>query len=101
MQGDGVVSVTVKLAVPIEAHGETLSELTMREPVGKDIRINGMPFRFHAEDGSIITDAAAVHRYIAALAAVPPSTVDRLAPSDWSAAMAAVLGFFGAAPATS
>lgn len=94
------MSVTVKLAVPIEAHGETLTELVLREPTGKDIRVNGMPFRFHAEDGSIITDAAAVHRYIAALAAVPPSTVDRLAPSDWSAAMAAVLGFFGAAPAS-
>lgn len=93
--------VTVRLAVPIEAHGETLTELVLREPTGKDIRISGMPFRFHAEDGTIVTDTASVHRYIASLAAVPPSTVDRLAPGDWSAAMAVVLGFFGAAAPTS
>jgi hypothetical protein len=95
------MSVTVTLAKPIEAHGETLSQLTMREPTGKDIRINGMPFRFHADDGTIVTDAASVHRYIAALAAVPPSAVDRLAPIDWASAMSAVLGFFGQAPTAS
>ena len=93
------MTVTVTLSKPIEAHGETLAELTLREPSGKDIRTFGMPYRIGAEDGSVIIDAAAMHRYIAGLAAVPPSTVDKMPPADWSAAMAAVMGFFGVAAA--
>ena len=89
------MTVTVNLAAPVEAHGETLTELTLREPTGKDIRSFGMPFRIGAEDGSIVIDSAAMHRYIAGLAGLPPSAVDRMTPTDWQAAMAAVLGFFG------
>ena len=62
--------VTVRLAVPIEAHGETLTELVLREPTGKDIRISGMPFRFHAEDGTIVAGRRRCIA-IASLAAVP------------------------------
>ena len=91
------MTVTVTLSKPIEAHGETLTELTLREPSGKDIRTFGMPYRVGAEDGSVIIDAAAMHRYIAGLAAVPPSAVDKMSPLDWTAVMAAVLGFFGLA----
>ncbi len=91
------MTVTVTLSRPIEAHGESLAELTLREPSGKDIRTFGMPYRIGAEDGSVIIDAAAMHRYIAGLAAVPPSAVDKMPPADWSAAMAAVMGFFGVA----
>lgn len=89
------MSVTVKLTAPIEAHGDTLSELTLRRPNGKDIRLTGMPFRMSSSDESIITDAAVVHRYIANLAGIPPSAVDKLSPVDFFAAMGAVLGFFG------
>jgi hypothetical protein len=91
----------VPLSKPIEAHGETLGALTLREPGGKDIRLNGVPYRIGAEDGSIIIDAAVVHRYIVALAGVPLSVVDRLPPADWSAAMSAVLDFFGVTPGPS
>lgn len=89
------MSAIVKLTTPIDAHGETLSELTLRKPNGKDIRINGMPFRMNSSDESIITDSAVVHRYIASLAGIPPSAVDRLSPPDWVSAMSTVLDFFG------
>lgn len=92
------MTATVTLATPIEAHGETLSELTLRTPNGKDIRVTGMPFRMSSSDESIITDAAVVHRYIANLAGIPPSAVDRLSPVDFFAAMGVVLGFFGVQP---
>lgn len=89
----------VPLSKPIEAHGESMTELTLREPGGKDIRTFGVPYRIGAEDGSVIIDAASVHRYIAGLAGLPPSAVDTMVPADWTAAMAAVLGFFGVAAA--
>ncbi|MBW6399982.1 phage tail assembly protein [Roseomonas sp. HJA6] len=95
------MTTTVPLTKPIEAHGETLSELTLREPTGKDIRLCGMPFRIGAEDGSIIIDTSAMAKMIGGLAGLPPSAIDKMPPSDWSAAMAAVLGFFGMAPAAS
>lgn len=91
------MTITVALTTPIEAHGDTLSALTLREPSGKDIRTNGMPFRMNADDNSIVIDAAVAHRYISSLSSVPPSTVDRLTPADWWAATSAVLGFFGMA----
>jgi hypothetical protein len=88
----------VPLSTPIEAHGETLTALTLRKPNGKDIRVTGMPFRMSSSDESIITDAAVVHRYIANLGGIPPSVVDRLSPVDFFTAMGVVLGFFGVAP---
>lgn len=91
------MTITVALSAPLEAHGETLSALILREPSGKDIRINGLPFRMNADDNSIVIDAAAAHRYISSLSSVPPSTVDQLTPADWWAATSAVLGFFGMA----
>lgn len=94
-----MMAVTVKLSAPIEAHGETLQELTLREPNGKDLRTIGMPYRIGAEDGSITVDAGVVARHISALAGVPLSAVDKMPAGDWGAALSAVLGFFGMAPA--
>lgn len=95
------MSLTLPLARPVEAHGETVAALTLREPTGKDLRQCGLPYRISMETGEATIDAPAMAKMIAALAAVPPSTVDRLSAEDWQAAMAAVLGFFGQAPATS
>ena len=85
----------VRLTTPIEAHGDMITELTLRKPNGKDIRVTGMPFRMGVSDESIITDAAVVHRYIANLGGIPPSAVDKLSPVDFCTAMEVVLGFFG------
>lgn len=88
--------VTLDLSVPVQAHGETVARLSFRAPTGRDIRAAGLPYRL-AADGEVLVDAAAMHRMIVALAAVPPSTVDAMAAADWQAAMAVVLGFFGSA----
>ena len=95
------MTVTVTLSTPIEAHGETLSALTLREPIGKDIRTLGMPYRISTEDGSIIVDTGVVARYVSGLGGIPLSAVDKMPPGDWAGGMSAVLGFFGMAPAAS
>ena len=95
MPGDNLMPVTLPLGTPIEAHGETLKELSFRDLTAKDIRTIGYPFII-TKDAETAPDAAAVARYIVALAAIPSSSVDRLSPMDFMAATGAVMGFFAA-----
>jgi hypothetical protein len=90
------VANTLSLTTPIKAHGEMVSELTFREPLGKDIRVLGFPFEGSGENGKGrgSVDAAGVSRYIVTLANVPLSSVDQLSAPDWTAAMGLVAGFF-------
>lgn len=86
----------ITLSRPIEAHGETLAELELREPTGEDIMECGMPFEF--VDGKKGTrrhiDTRSMGAYISALASIPPSSVAKLHPSDFIALSGAVVGFF-------
>lgn len=84
--------VTLPLTKPVQAHGEVVSTLGLREPTGKDLRIAGLPYKLGA-DGGIAIDAANMGKMIAQLAAVPTSTVDLLSAPDWNAAAMVVLGF--------
>jgi hypothetical protein len=91
---------SVTLLKPIEAYGETVRELTFREPTAKDFRACGIPFEIVAGgDDSGATrlhfDASAVLGLIAKLTNVPPSTIDTLCLVDFMACQAVVLGFFG------
>jgi hypothetical protein len=90
----------VRLSKPIEAHGNTLSELKLREPTGRDLRTCGVPYRLGADE-SMQIEASVMHRMIAQLAQVPPSAVDQLSASDWQEAATVVLGFFGPATGSS
>ena len=83
---------TVTLAAPITAHGATLSALTLRQPTGKDLRTCGLPYKLTGA-GDIAIDAQPMHRMIAELAAVPPSSIDQLSAGDWNAVAMVVLGF--------
>ena len=66
----------VTLQHPIEAHGETITELKLREPRVRDVRK-----ALRGAEGE--TDTAC--RLIAQLADVPPSTVDELRLDDFVA----------------
>lgn len=90
------MSVTVKLRTPIQAHGETLHELTLREPRGKDIASCGVPRSVVVRGKStrIEVDTAVVYEYIVTLASIPPSSVDTISALDWDQLTNAVLGFF-------
>ncbi len=98
------MSVVVPLTTPIQAHGKTLSELTLRAPKGSDIAACGLPrtFVFKGDATSLMTNTGAIHTYIVRLGNIPPSSADALSASDWMSVMSVVLDFFApAGPATS
>lgn len=74
-----------RLGKPVEAHGETVSEIAFREPVGADILAVGNPVIVDmASDPPRIThDERKMTAMIARLGNVPPSTVGLMGPQDW------------------
>lgn len=93
--------VEITLSKPIKAHGQDVSALTLREVTTKDLIELGNPFTIVLGDGSegssrIQISNAVVAKYISRLAVIPPSSVEQLAPSDFSGIQSVVLGFFGA-----
>lgn len=86
-------SVTIKLRRPITAYKETLTELTLREPTGKDIRTCGLPYG--GKSRAVEFNAEAVAQLIAVCAGIPTSSVDKLCAADFNDAMMAIVSFFG------
>lgn len=88
--------ITIKLSKPVKAHGEDVSELTLREPTTKDVRDLGFPYAIDIEGQSrLIFDANVVAKYVVKLAGVPMSSVDQLQLPDFQALQGVVQGFFG------
>lgn len=75
----------LKLSKPITAHGETVAELDLRDPVAKDLRSLPMGAR-------TVGDFIPV---LSSVAGVPPSSVDQMAPNDLFAALEYLVPFFG------
>src|SRR5471032_709475 len=94
------MSDTVKLQVAIEAHGEPLTELTLRRPTVQEVRaIKALPYRIDKnEEVSLDMDVTA--KYIAICAGIPPSSVNQLDLSDLNNLSWAVAGFFMSAAST-
>lgn len=82
------------LSAPIQAHKETLTELTLRRPTPKECRdIGGLPYSLG--DGNKPQprlDVAA--QYIVLCAGIPLSSVDQLDLSDFNQVVWVVIGFF-------
>lgn len=94
----------VSLTKPIEAHGNQVKEIDIREPNGGDIAACGFPFRFTInDDGSqmIAPEAAVITALISRLGNIPRGSVAQLAFADWMECMGTVFGFFGASVPTS
>jgi Phage tail assembly chaperone proteins, E, or 41 or 14 len=91
---------TIKLQTPVEAYGEKVHEITLREPTGKDIRKAGVPFRsWQDENGTTYNgaDPQAVATLVALMGNIPPSAVDQLSAPDWLACMEGVTSYFNRA----
>lgn len=90
----------VPLTSTVEAHGEKITVLALREPRGKDIRQSGNPFQMVADrntgEANPVFDADASARLLSNLAGVPLSTIDALSAADFFSAQLALLDFFGA-----
>ena len=93
------MSVTVPLSKPIKAHGDEVSELTLREPTTKDVIELGLPtLIIPGADGQstgVEIRQPVVARYVSRLAAIPMGSVKALSLKDFSLCTAAVMGFFG------
>lgn len=90
----------VKLQVAIEAHGEPVTELTMRRPTVQEVRaIKALPYKIDKnEEVSLDMDVAA--KYIAVCADIPPSSVNQLDLADLNSLSWAVASFFMSAAST-
>lgn len=92
------MSVTIPLGKSIKAHGEEVSEITLRDPATKDVIELGLPTLIvPTADGQtgIELRQTVIARYISRLAAIPMSSVESLSLKDHSLCTAAVMGFFG------
>lgn len=83
----------ITLKKPIQAHGEEVKEILLREPTGKDIRVNGYPFTMNT-DGQVVLLGSVVCKYVGTLADLPPGSVDQLSATDLNALGWAIAGFF-------
>jgi len=92
------VSAVVKLSKPIKAHGEEITEITLREPAVEDVLELGHPFLVVQDDSSksaVELRPKVIAEYVVRLAKVPMSTVKMMTIKDLFACQAAVMGFFG------
>ncbi|UVM48337.1 phage tail assembly protein [Pseudomonas sp. B21-015] len=94
------MSDSMKLQVAIEAHGEPVTELTIRRPTVLEVRaIKALPYKIDKnEEVSLDMDVAA--KYIAVCAGIPPSSVNQLDLADLNALSWAVASFFMSAAST-
>lgn len=95
------MSTVIRLTTPIEAHGQTISEIELREPTAKDVIEIGYPYLVHSDgvgDGSVELRANIAAKYIQRLGAIPRSSVERMSPSDLQMAQVQIMDFFGVSP---
>lgn len=87
----------VQLAKPVSAHGEDVSQLTLREPTVEDQMDLGQPFLIIVGDGEtgVKIQNKVVAAYVVRLAGVPLSTVKKLSIDEFQKCQAVVMGFFG------
>jgi hypothetical protein len=89
--------ITVKLTTPVQhPEGHMLTELTFREPKGKDIISAGYPF---SVSGTVSIDIAATAKLMGITANAFSYVIENLSAQDFQTCMGAVLTFF-TAPAT-
>lgn len=88
------MSELVKLSAPIEAHGQELSELTIRRPTPKEARsIKALPYKID-KDESVSIDLDVAAKYIVVCAGIPSSSVDQLDLADLNSLSWQIAGFF-------
>lgn len=90
---------TITLQTPIEAHGEKLTQLVLRKPTTAELCLHGQPYTaVKTGGGGIKADYAVCAALIAAICAIPPSSVEQLDMADFDEAAMTLVGFTGRAP---
>lgn len=80
----------ITLSAPIQAHGETVTELTLRDPTVRDLK------EFRIGDSTVGNFIP----LIAAIAGIPGSSVEQMRPSDLFAVIEAIGPLFLSPPQT-
>ncbi len=85
---------TVTLRKPIEAYGEEVKEINMRDIEGGDVIDLGQPLTF-SQDGTFNFRMDVVAKYISRLAKIPANSVRQMSPQDLTACAVELATFFG------
>lgn len=97
-------SVKVKLSKPLKAHGDEVTEITLRPPTAKDVMEIGSPqLLLPAVDGASVAievRARVVGQYIVRLAGIPLSSVHSMELPDFMKCQGEIMGFFGSGAET-
>lgn len=83
----------IPLSKPIQAHGQEVHEIDLREPDGGDVMECGYPLTIG--DGEARPNADIVGKLIVRLGGIPLSSVKQLSARDFQACLGGVLSFFG------
>ena len=83
-----------KLSRPIKAHGEEVTELSIRRPTTQEARaIKLLPYTL-GETGHPVADLEVAAKYLAVCAAIPAGAVNELDLSDLNTLAWMIVGFF-------
>jgi hypothetical protein len=84
----------VPLSAPITAHGEQVTELTLRRPTPAECRkIRALPYSI-GQNEEVTLELNVAMTYIGICAGIPPSSVDQMDLSDINTLAWKVAGFF-------
>jgi hypothetical protein len=88
-------AITVKLQKAVQAHGESVKELTFRRPTGGDLMaLPDWPITIDYNTGRVSPNPAMMGQMMGVLAGVPPSTIRMIEAQDWSTCAHKLMGFF-------
>lgn len=88
-----IQSIKISLSVPIPVMGDTVKEITLRRPTGRDLMELGMPVIFDAS-GAMVHNYAIVGAMINRLGNIPPGSVEKMDSQDIVKAALKMTGFF-------
>lgn len=95
------MSTQFHLSKPIMSGDEEITMLDLRELTGDDIISIGYPYLIVIGDDdsqAMELRPKIIARYVSKLAAVPPSLIGKMSPSDISKITGVVMNFFGVEP---
>lgn len=85
---------TFPLDKEIQAHGEEVTELKLRDPDGEDVEAcNGLPY-FIGEGEAIMINPKVAMKYVSRCAEIPMGSVRQISPGDLNNLFWWISGFF-------
>jgi len=93
----------ITLSKPIMAHDKEITEIELREPTGEDVIALGYPYLIiigDSDEQAMELRPKVIARYVSRLGGIPPSSLNKVSPADFSGMTGVVMSFFGVEPET-